>query len=400
MTDAASAAPQTTPPTVAGLILAGGLSRRMGGGDKTLLLLDGRPMLLHVVDRIAPQVGPLAINANGDPDRFAPFGRAVVPDEIEGFPGPLAGILAGLEWAKRDHPGLTHVLTVPADAPFLPRDLVARLWAEIAAGADIACAASAGWTHPPIALWPVRLRADLRKAVVEEGLRKIDAWTARYRTVSVEWPATPLDPFYNVNRPEDLEAAKELMEQAAAREAAPDVPFSRPFGVVIERRVSTHPWGSDTYKAVAVVPGVPVGTPVREAEADRWVTGGIPLELFRKETEGYRRNLSTPQPRLYVILRPVTGEDGDAIAPLPVKPVLVTACPYEAEAYLHGDETQVEAVPMTEDVAHWVGAFCARHHLDQPFVKRKQKAKPGAADEPFSRIAPVDLAKRRPGGAP
>ncbi|WP_404379204.1 molybdenum cofactor guanylyltransferase MobA [Caenispirillum salinarum] len=390
-------APQMPP--VAGLVLAGGLSRRMGGGDKTLLLLDGRPMLLHVLDRVAPQVGPLAINANGDPDRFAPFGRPVVPDELEGFPGPLAGILAGLEWVRRDHPTLTHLLTVPADAPFLPRDMVDRLWARIEAGADIACAASGGWTHPPIALWPVRLRKELRAAVIDEGMRKIDAWTARYRTEAVEWQAAPLDPFYNVNRPEDLDAAKDLLEQAAAREAAPDVPASKPFGVVIERRTSSHPWGSDAYVPVAVAPGVPAGDPVRQAEADRWVTGGVTLELFRKETEGYRRNLSTPTPRIYVILRPVTDDDGNTYGPLPVKPVLVTACPYEAEAYLHGDETQVEAVPMPDDVAHWVGAFCARHHVDQPFVKRKQKTKVAREDDTFSRIPPVQQA-RRDRGAP
>lgn len=396
MTDTSTPTPT---PAVAGLILAGGLSRRMGGGDKTLLLLDGRPMLLHVIDRLAPQVGPLAVNANGDPDRFAPFGRPVVPDEIEGFPGPLAGILAGLEWVRRDHPALSHLLTVPADAPFIPRDLLERMWARVDAGADIVCAASGGWRHPPIALWPVRLRADLRKAVVDEGLRKIDAWTARYRTDSVEWATTPVDPFFNVNRPEDLDAAKGLIEQAVTREAAPDVPATKPVGVVIERRPSTHPWGSDSYKAAAVVPGVPLDAPVRQAEADRWVTGGLTLELFRKETEGYRRNLSTEQPRIYVILRPVTSEDGAAFAPLPVKPVLVTACPYEAEAYLHGDETQVETVPMPDDMAHWVGAFCARHHVDQPFVKRKQKAKMAREDDTFSRIPPVARARREKGAS-
>ncbi|XKG61935.1 DUF3305 domain-containing protein [Caenispirillum salinarum] len=177
------------------------------------------------------------------------------------------------------------------------------------------------------------------------------------------------------------------------------MPASKPFGVVIERRTSSHPWGSDAYVPVAVAPGVPAGDPVRQAEADRWVTGGVTLELFRKETEGYRRNLSTPTPRIYVILRPVTDDDGNTYGPLPVKPVLVTACPYEAEAYLHGDETQVEAVPMPDDVAHWVGAFCARHHVDQPFVKRKQKTKVAREDDTFSRIPPVQQA-RRDRGAP
>ncbi|GAA0594997.1 molybdenum cofactor guanylyltransferase MobA [Caenispirillum bisanense] len=376
---------------IAGVILAGGLSRRMGGGDKTLLDLDGRPMLAHVIDRIAPQVGAMALNANGDTARFAPFGLPVLTDVVEGFAGPLAGVLTALEWAAADHPDVTHVLTTAADAPFVPLDLAARLWQAVEAGADIACAASGGWTHPVVALWPVRLAADLRRALVGEDMRKIDAWTARYRTTAVEWPAAPLDPFYNVNRPEDLDAARRMLAEAEDRAAAPDVPSHRTLAVVIERRSSSHPWGSDRFVPVAVVPADAGEAPgIRPAETDRWVCGPQTLDLFRRETEGYRRNLSTPEPRLYVILRPAAG------AAIPLAPFLVTACPYEAEAYMQGDDTVVETLPMTEEMAYWIGAFCARHHVDTPFIKRKQKAKSSREDDSFRRLPPVDRA-RRPG---
>lgn len=393
MTDETSAPPPPPLNRIAAVILAGGQSRRMGGGDKTLLDLDGRPMLAHVLERIAPQVGPMALNANGDAARFEPFGLPVLPDVVEGFAGPLAGVLTALRWAAIEHPDVTHVLTTAADAPFVPRDLVARLWREIEAGADIACAASGGWTHPVVALWPVRLAGDLKHALIDEDLRKIDAWTARYRTVSVEWPAAPLDPFYNVNRPEDLDAARAMLDAAERREAAGDVPASRRIAIVIERRPSSHPWGSDSYVPVAAVPAAPDDTDtVRQAETGRWVSHAVTVELFRRETEGYRRNLSAPQPRLYVIMRPVEGQ------PIPLAPFLVTACPYEGEAYLHDDGTQVETVPMPDEVAYWVGAFCARHHVDTPFVKRRQKGKAPREDDAFSRVPPVEQARRKPKG--
>ncbi|SOD90907.1 molybdenum cofactor guanylyltransferase MobA [Caenispirillum bisanense] len=375
---------------IAGVILAGGLSRRMGGGDKTLLTLDGKPMLAHVIERLTPQVGPMALNANGDPARFEPFGLPVLPDVVEGFAGPLAGVLTALRWAALEHPDVTHVLTTAADAPFVPLDLVARLWRAVEDGADIACAASGGWTHPVVALWPVRLAGDLRRALVDEDMRKIDAWTARYRTVAVEWPAQPLDPFFNVNRPEDLDAANAMLEAAEARAAVGEVEKSRRLSIVLERRTSSHPWGSDSYVPVAAVPAAAdAPAEIRPAEADRWISAPMTVELFRRETEGYRRNLSAPEPRLYVILRPVEGQ------PIPMAPFLVTACPYEGEAYLHDDGTQLETVPMPEDVAYWVGAFCARHHVDTPFVKRKQKTKAPREDDTFSRIAPVDRARRK-----
>jgi molybdopterin-guanine dinucleotide biosynthesis protein A len=198
---------------VVGLLLAGGQSRRMGGGDKALRLLGGIPLIDRVIERLQPQVDALVLNANGDPTRFARFGLPVVSDSIPGFAGPLAGLLAGLEWASAQRPDCPYVASVATDAPFLPADLVARLTAELeAARADLACAASGGRAHPVFGLWPVRLREDLRHALVEEGIRKVDLWTARHRLVTVSFADQPVDPFFNANRPEDLAAAAALLD--------------------------------------------------------------------------------------------------------------------------------------------------------------------------------------------
>ena len=200
----------------AGLLLAGGQSRRMGGGDKALKLLGGRTVLERVVARLRPQVAALMLNANGDPARFAGFGLPVVADSVEGFAGPLAGVLAGLDWTAANRPDCDYVASVATDAPFVPEDLVARLAAGLeAAGADLACAASGGRAHPVFGLWPVRLREDLREAVIGEGVRKVDVWTARHRLVTVEFPDRPIDPFFNMNRPEDLDTAAALLGAAA-----------------------------------------------------------------------------------------------------------------------------------------------------------------------------------------
>ncbi|MGE0723072.1 MAG: molybdenum cofactor guanylyltransferase MobA [Alphaproteobacteria bacterium] len=192
---------------IAGVLLAGGLSRRMGGGDKSLRTLAGRPVLDHVVARARPQVAALALNANGDPARFASYGLPIVPDDVPEFPGPLAGVLAGLDWAAGEA-GATHVASFATDAPFLPADLVARLAAAVDGGADLACAASGGRAHPVFGLWPVALRQELRRAVVDEGIRKVDRFTARFRLVQVDFAVAPVDPFFNVNRPADLAAAE------------------------------------------------------------------------------------------------------------------------------------------------------------------------------------------------
>jgi molybdenum cofactor guanylyltransferase len=205
----------TVAPPVVGLLLAGGQSRRMGGGDKPLRLLGGRPLLARIVDRVAPQVRRLVLNANGDPGRFAAFGLPVVADAVGGFAGPLAGILTGLDWAAAEAPDCPWVASVPGDAPFLPTDLVARLLDAVAGeGADLACAASAGQSHPVVGLWPVRLRHDLRRALVDEDIRKVDRWTARYRLATVAFAADPVDPFFNANRPEDLVEAERWLAAA------------------------------------------------------------------------------------------------------------------------------------------------------------------------------------------
>ncbi len=197
-----------------GVILAGGLSRRMGGGDKGLRLLAGKPILQHVIERVVPQLGRTVLNANGDPGRFAGFGLPVVPDSLPDFPGPLAGVLAGMDWARANAPGASHVATVAGDSPFLPRDLVTRMGAELgpadSGGAEIVSVRSAGQDYPIVGLWPVALADDLRKAMVEEGMRKVDRWTARYRLAIVDFPADPVDPFFNANAPEDLGEAERL----------------------------------------------------------------------------------------------------------------------------------------------------------------------------------------------
>jgi molybdopterin-guanine dinucleotide biosynthesis protein A len=198
-------------PRPLGVLLAGGLARRMGGGDKPLRMIGEQTILERVIERLAPQCDGLVINANGDPARFEAFGLPVVADGVAGHPGPLAGILAGLEWAAAHRPEISHVVSVAADTPFIPRDLVSRL-VDAAADARVpfACAASGGWTHPVIGLWPVGLAGALRQALTVEDERKIDRFTARHGCASAEWPIAPVDPFFNANAPEDLAEAERL----------------------------------------------------------------------------------------------------------------------------------------------------------------------------------------------
>jgi molybdopterin-guanine dinucleotide biosynthesis protein A len=195
-----------------GAILAGGLARRMGGGDKALRSIGGRAALERIVERLAPQVTRIILNANADPRRFDAFHLPVVPDSLPDHPGPLAGVLAALDWTVGADPGLTWVLTLPGDAPFIPRDLASRLHAaRHASGATLACAASHHRTHPVIALWPVSIRDELRHAVAERGIRKIETFTQRYRRATVDWAVVPVDPFFNVNTPDDLVEANRLV---------------------------------------------------------------------------------------------------------------------------------------------------------------------------------------------
>ncbi|WP_372618957.1 molybdenum cofactor guanylyltransferase MobA [Falsiroseomonas sp.] len=194
------------------VVLAGGLARRMGGGDKPLRTIGGRPLLDHLLDRLRPQVPAIILNANGDPARFAVHGLPVVPDTLPDHPGPLAGILAALDHAAAAYPGLPWVASVTGDAPFIPPDLVARLHAaRVAADAQLACARSDGQAHPPIGLWPVALREELRAALLA-GERKIDRWTARFGCAHADWPAAPYDPFFNANAPEDLAEAERILQ--------------------------------------------------------------------------------------------------------------------------------------------------------------------------------------------
>jgi molybdopterin-guanine dinucleotide biosynthesis protein A len=167
-----------------------------------------------VLARLKPQCTAVILNANGDPTRFADTGLPVVADTVPDFAGPLAGILAGLDWAAVHAPAITDVASVPGDCPFLPGDLVARLSAaRREAGLPLACARSGEWRHPVVGLWPVALREDLRQALLEENLRKIETWTARHGIAVADWPATPVDPFFNVNTPADAAEAERIAEQ-------------------------------------------------------------------------------------------------------------------------------------------------------------------------------------------
>jgi molybdenum cofactor guanylyltransferase len=200
------------PPTI-GLVLAGGLARRMGGGDKGLIRIGGTPILERVLARLRESCTAIVLNANGDPARFAHYGLPVVPDSIENYAGPLAGILAGLDWVAAHAPGTQWLASAPGDCPFLPKNLVARLHAaRLAENLPLACARSGEWRHPVVGLWRVDLREDLRHALAE-GLRKIEVWTARHGVAIADWPATPVDPFFNVNTPEDAAAAEQVALQ-------------------------------------------------------------------------------------------------------------------------------------------------------------------------------------------
>ena len=201
---------------MAGLVLAGGQSRRMGGGDKSLRLLGGRPLIAHVIDRLAPQVGPLAISANSDPALFRAFGLPVLADTVAGSAGPLAGVLAGMVWAARD-PVLTHLATAATDTPFFPRDLVARLLDQAAEG-RIVLARSFGRCQPVFGLWPLALRGDLADWLAQGDSRKVQVWAARHPLAEVDFTpdeAGAPDPFFNANTPEELAEAEAMLATGA-----------------------------------------------------------------------------------------------------------------------------------------------------------------------------------------
>ena len=199
---------------VVGIVLAGGQARRMGGGDKCLLEIGGQSLLARAIDRLSPQVGPLTINANGDKARFSSFKQPIVKDTIEGFVGPLAGVLAGMRWAQSNAPEARYILTVASDTPFFPRDLTEKLLLAVdEKELSIALAASNGRVHPVFGLWPVELADNLQEALMS-GLRKILDWTDMHQMVEVvfETEDHQIDPFFNVNRPEDLARAELIAE--------------------------------------------------------------------------------------------------------------------------------------------------------------------------------------------
>jgi molybdopterin-guanine dinucleotide biosynthesis protein A len=198
--------------TPLGLVLAGGLARRMGGGDKARIRIGGLTILDRTLERLKPQCQDVILNANGDLTRFADTRLPVVADSVPDFAGPLAGILAGLDWAAGHAPHIEYLVSVPGDCPFLPRDLVTSLdRARRLAGKPLACARSGDWRHPVAGLWPVALREDLRRALVDDDLHKIEIWTGRHGVAIAEWPTDPIDPFFNVNTPEDVAEADRLL---------------------------------------------------------------------------------------------------------------------------------------------------------------------------------------------
>ena len=199
------------PGAVLGVVLAGGKGRRLGeGGDKPLATLGGETLLSLVLERAVPQCGQVIVNANPDHPGYRAPGLPVVPDQVEGFAGPLAGVLAAMDWAATNAPGSEWVMSFAGDAPFIPRDLVERLAEAVAGGFDMARAASFGRRHPVFGLWPVSARAELRDRLVNGSVRKIDLFTAGYKVAEVEFEGIP-DPFFNINTPGDRAEAERII---------------------------------------------------------------------------------------------------------------------------------------------------------------------------------------------
>ena len=200
---------------IIGLVLAGGRSQRMGGRDKAFLPLAGTDLVRQALARLAPQCGRVIINANRETARLAELGAPVISDSVTGYAGPLAGILAGLDWLA-DHAPDAALLTVPVDGPFFPDDLGAKLLAAVkSTGAAIACAQSGGRRHGVYGLFSAALRDDLRRALTVDGVRKVDSWLARHDVAVAEWPIQPIDPFFNVNTPDDLARAEQHVRALA-----------------------------------------------------------------------------------------------------------------------------------------------------------------------------------------
>lgn len=370
-------------PAPVGLILAGGLARRMGGVDKPLIEVEGRTLLDRVVERLRPQADTILLNVNGATERYAPFGLPLVPDVVEGYAGPLVGVLTGLEWMRANAPDRRWLLTVAADTPLFPDDLAARmLAAAMREGAALACARTGEQSHPVFGLWSVELLDDLRRAVVDEGARRIDAWTARHTLATVEWSATPHDPFFNVNTPEDVIRLRlilrgEMPENPPLREEAP-------VSVVVARRVSSHPWKTEDWRPLAVIaepaPGPEWMAIARVDGGEDYLANGLTLELHRSDLTSYRYNLESGEPRLVVGIR--RNED-DATGENPVRIALISAALDEGELLSDNAEDVVETVPMPAALVPWVTRFCAMHPPSEPMRKRKRDK--ADADDAFGR---------------
>lgn len=353
---------------IAGVILAGGLARRMGGGDKPLITVDGQTLLERTIKRLAPQVGKLLLNANGDPARFAAYGLDTRADVIDGYGGPLVGILTGLEWAKEM--GIDWVASAAADTPLFPADLVARMLAAVQAeGADMAMAMSGHHTHPVFALWPVGLADELRCAVVQQDIRKIEAFTERFKIAYVEWPQSPYDPFFNVNAPEDVVRLEMIL--SGTLPAEPPLQAALPVAVLIERKDShVNTWVTETWRPLAIVTDPPPGPAwikLRQGDGfEHYLVAAPNLTLHRSDLASYRYNLGGVDPRLFVVVRK-TG-----LADSPVQIVMVTAAPDEAQKMSESGEDQVESLPLPAPLQMWVQSFCASHPPDEPARKRRR----------------------------
>jgi molybdopterin-guanine dinucleotide biosynthesis protein A len=202
------------PNNIVGVILAGGQARRMGGADKALVMLGGETLLARAIARAKPQVGELLINANGDPARFADKNLPVIADSIGGFLGPLAGVLTGLEWMRAHRPKARWLATFSCDCPFFPRDLVEHLIKKAQSeNVPIAVAASGGRHHPVFAVWSAQLPVTAQNALVDQSLRKMDDLVALFPNTRVEFTSVPIDPFFNINTPDDLARAQNLLTE-------------------------------------------------------------------------------------------------------------------------------------------------------------------------------------------
>ncbi|MCP4791003.1 MAG: molybdenum cofactor guanylyltransferase MobA [Gammaproteobacteria bacterium] len=202
-----------------GVILAGGQARRMGGADKPLAEIAGKPLLQYVIERAKPQMSNLLLNANGDEQRYKQFQLPIQQDIVPDFAGPLAGVLSAMAWARAFQPQVTHVITMAADTPFYPADYVDRMLSAIDKTQPLACASYQQRTQPVFGLWPVELHNDLHQALVEDGIHKVDLFTSRYGVADVQFDAMPYNPFFNVNRLDDVAAGEALLAAHVAYEA-------------------------------------------------------------------------------------------------------------------------------------------------------------------------------------